>query len=87
MEKLTADEARIFAEIENGYDAVFKYLWDAEENVAGAFSSAGTKVNVSYVSFIFQNQYGQDMRSYMASFMSHDDIQATMTTLRELPKF
>jgi|2_EtaG_2_1085320.scaffolds.fasta_scaffold54347_3 hypothetical protein len=63
------------------------YIWDTESNVTGAISAAGTKVNVSYVSFLFQNQYGQDMRTYLTSFMSHEQVQSVMTTLRELPKF
>ena len=68
---LTTSSARALAK--NLYDAsgVFN---DNEEAVYGVFRQLNYKTQVSWLSYIFYKQYGEDMLQYLKSFMNNDEL-------------
>lgn len=48
-------------------------IWDNEDLAVGSITSAGSLVNVSYIAYIFDSNYGESMESYLQSYLEASD--------------
>lgn len=48
-------------------------FWDNEDLAVGSLTSAGSLVNMSYISHIFDENYGQSLESYLQSYLEPSD--------------
>lgn len=48
-------------------------FWDNEDLAVGSLTSAGSLVNMSYISHIFDDNYGQSLESYLQSYLEPSD--------------
>jgi len=46
---------------------------DKEDQAVGAITSAGSLVNISYIAYIFQKNYGVSLESYLGSFIESEN--------------
>ena len=58
---------------------------DDESKIYGLLSKAGTKVNLSYVSYLFANQYDVSLASYLDSFLSEAEQKKVVKVINALP--
>ena len=68
---LTTNSARALAS--NIYNAA-GYFNDNEEAVYGVFRQLTYKTQLSWLSYIFYKQYGEDLLQYLKSFMNSDEL-------------
>lgn len=54
---------------------------DDEEQLYGAIRSAGSDVNLSYVAYVFQEQYKSDMLSYIENFLNSSELSNVKTII------
>ena len=74
---LTTTSARALAKQLYDASGIFN---DNEEAVYGVFRQLSYKTQVSWLSYIFYKQYGEDMLQYLKSFMSNDEL----STLKQI---
>ena len=74
---LTTTSARALAKQLYDASGIFN---DNEEAVYGVFRQLTYKTQVSWLSYIFYKQYGEDMLQYLKSFMSNDEL----STLKQI---
>ena len=48
-------------------------FWDNEDLAVGSITSAGSLVNISYIAYIFDANYGESMESYLQSYLESED--------------
>ena len=48
-------------------------IYDDETLAVGAITSAGSLVNISYISYVFNSLYNRSMESYMKSYLELED--------------
>lgn len=74
------------------YDA-FGMFNDCEECVIAVFRSLRTKANVSFLAYVFQQQYGQDLLSFLRGGLwpqdrlSDEDVAGINSYVNSLPAF
>jgi hypothetical protein len=48
-------------------------FWDNEDLGVGSITSAGSLVNISYIAYIFDANYGESMESYLQRYLEPED--------------
>ena len=64
----SAQASKAAAQIYEGYDT----FWDNEDLAVGAITSAGSKVNLSYIAYKFYTHHGEGMESFL-SYLEPED--------------
>jgi len=60
------------------------FLWDDERSVIGIIQSLNTKVNLSFVSYIFQNQYSTSLATYLQTFIEDHQYKDINRIIRNM---
>lgn len=60
------------------------YVWDSEEKAIGAVQAANTKVNLSFVAYVFENQYSTALAPYLQSFLEDDQFNDINRIIRNM---
>tara|TARA_R110001592_G_scaffold321960_4_gene600671 strand:+ start:2081 stop:2515 length:435 start_codon:yes stop_codon:yes gene_type:complete len=63
------------------------FFSDDEGNVTGAIGLSGSKVNMSFISFLYVNTYKSSLASYITEFTNKDERNDIIKALNKLPKF
>ena len=75
-DKITISSQKAYENASNIYDAKWGgawYLSDDEDLAVGSITNTGSKVNISYVSYIFNKTYGKSMEAYLTSFLENEN--------------
>ena len=62
-------------------------VWDDETLAVGAVTSAGSLVNISYISDTFNRLYGKSMESYMESYLEPENWTQIDNYIEKTKKF
>ena len=60
---------------------------DDEPKGISGISGAGSKVNISYVSYIFNQTYNKDMHDYLESYLEPEDWTTVDNIINKVKKF
>lgn len=63
------------------------YIYDNEPAAVGAIKSALTLVNISYVAFMFNRNYGIDLHDYLNSFLESNNWVTLEKAVAKMNKF
>jgi hypothetical protein len=88
--KVTMSSSKAYTSAQNIYDGKWGGwggLTDDEDLAVGAITSAGSLVNVSYISSVFQKTYNKDMFAYLQSYLENDDWMTISDYLKKTKKF
>lgn len=59
---------------------------DDEDGLYSVFQQAGSKINLSYISYIFGREYNKSMSEYINGFTNQEERQKIIKLVNQLPK-